>query len=127
MSSSAPDLPRRAATLVIEYDKTLGQAARILGYSIPTVRNFVQQYLDRPADVADADNSHVADADDSPTAGVEAPPPFVSVLLDDAPPSESPTTIPLDILTPNGLTLRLQLSSLQDVVTLLHSLEVKPC
>ena len=114
MTSSEPDLRRRAADLVLHYGKTLAQAARILGCGIPTVQQFVQEHLDRHPPVP------------APSAPAEVEPSFVPVLLDDESAS-APSTIPLDILTPNGLTLRLQLSSLHEVATLLHSLEGDRC
>jgi len=139
---------RRAAELVLHYDKTVAQAARILGCSVPVIQKCIQYHLDRcPADgtgppfvsviladepttsSAEADSSFASDplADEPTTLSAEVAPSFASVPLDDEPTVPSPTVIPLDILTPKGLTLRLQLTSLQDVVTLLQSLEAVPC
>ena len=109
---------RRAAELVLHYDKTLSQAARILGCSIPVVQQCVQHHLDHsPA-------SSELPPTEKPATNTE--PPFVPILLDDKE-SNAPTTIARDILIPNGLTLRVQLPSLQDVATLLHFLTNNQC
>jgi len=68
-------LVRRAAELVLHYDKTLSQAARILGCSIPVVQQCIQQHLDHsPA-------SSEPPPTEEPSTNAEAP--FVPILLDD--------------------------------------------
>ena len=103
-------LVRRAAELVLHYDKTLSQAARILGCSIPVVQQCVQHHLDHSPT-----SSEPPPPAEEPSTNAEAP--FVPILLDDEHAAVPPTTIAIDILIPNGLTLRFQLPSLQDVVT----------
>ena len=115
MTTPVPDLVRHAAELVLHYDKTLSQTARILQCTIPAVQKYVQQYLDQQSE--DAESSSSSEAEGA----------FLSVRLADEPIAKEPISIPLDILTPKGWTLRLQLTSLQDIITLLQSLEVEPC
>jgi len=114
MTTPEPDLVRRAAELVLHYEKSLSQAARILGSTVPTVQQCVQQYLDQQSE----------DTDSSSIEGESA---FLSVQLHDDAIAKESTNISLDIQTPKGWTLRFQLASLQDIITLLQSLEVPTC
>lgn len=111
---------RRAARLVLEKQFAPEQAAKILTCSIQAVRKWVAEFLDlQPPPTLTPDAApflSVEIVEDEHVTSETTPEP---------PPEPMPeTTIPIDILTPNGLTLRFQLSSLHDLVALLQSLEV---
>ncbi len=116
MPSHEADWRRLAAELVLHFHKTPSQVSRICGCGINVVRQCVAEYVRQGI----APDEHGDDES-----------PFIPVTLVDADePVPSPSAaepIPLDILAPNGLTLRLQLASLDDVAALLRALEVAPC
>ncbi len=106
---------RRALCLVLEKDRTPSQAAKILQCTVRAVKRWIEEYLDHEAVLAD-----------TPTD----PASFLPVVIDESDDGSEELVaepIPLDILTRSGLTLRLQLSSVNDVAALLRSLEVDRC
>ena len=131
--SYTDSLRRRAVRLVLEKGLMPGNVAKILRCSSPAVRRWVDEHLDQeftplPAIGTSLEpvspNKESAVADSLPGATGT---PFVPVRLEgDAVPMLS-APISLDILTRNGLTLRLQLPSVQDVAALLQSLEGESC
>lgn len=115
MTSNHSDLARRAAELVLHYDKTPEQTAAILNCELGTIQDFVQEYLDH--------NPHLVNIE----IETDIQSSFIPVLLEDEPASVSSSAIALEILTANGLTLRLQLASLHDIAQLLQELEAASC
>ena len=113
MTFSSPDLPLRAAKLVLDFQKSPIQAARLLGCSVPALQKALLHYLDEQP---------------QPTSFPNDPclPDFADVRLEE-PPVTTTTAFPLEIITPSGITLRLQLHSLVELAALLNSLEVASC
>jgi hypothetical protein len=113
MTFSSPDLPLRAAKLVLDFQKSPIQAARLLGCSVPALQKALLHYLDEQP---------------QPTNLPKESPPsdFADVRLEE-PPVPPIAAFPLEIMTPSGITLRLQLHSLDDLAALLNSLEVASC
>lgn len=107
--SSTESLRRRALHLVLEKKFQPGHVAKLLQCTSRTVQQWINEAIDQQLLAPE----HVD--------------PFVPVLLDAEPAPEAPTSIPLDILTPTGLTLRLQLPSLRSLADLLHVLEADSC
>ena len=107
--SSTDNLRRRALHLVLEKKYQPGHVAKILQCTSRSIQQWINEAIDQQL------------------LARENVDPFVPVLLDAEPASEPPTGIPLDILTPKGLTLRLQLPSLQSLADLLYFLEADPC
>ena len=115
MNLPEPDIQRLAVELVLHFHKTPSQASRICGCGISAVQRYVAEYVRQ--------QSH----EDGDHLDTGVPTSFVPVLLDDESIPVPSTFVPLDILTANGLTLRLQLPSLRDVALLLRELEVETC
>lgn len=111
MTLPEPDWRRLAAELVLHFHKTPSQASRICACSIASVQQCVAEYL-RQEKVAATEPAFV---------------PVAIVDVEESVPPSTVTAIPLDILTPGGLTLRFQLSSVNDVARLLQSLEADRC
>jgi len=120
MSLSEPDWRRLAAELILYFHKTPSQVSRICGCSIPAVQQHVAAYV-RQRSLESMTSSE--DSAFVPVVLEEASPP--NDLPDEAP-APSPS-IPVEIITPGGLTLRLPLATLDDIAHLLHSIEGKPC
>jgi hypothetical protein len=120
MPPSDPDWRRIAAELVVHFHKSTGQTARIFGCSIPAVQQCVADYVRYHAVAS------------MPSSGDSV---FIPVALEENAPSDNKqseflsmtTPIPIEIITPGGLTLRLPLTNLDDIAHLLHSIEAKPC
>lgn len=111
MSLSEPDWQRLAAELVVHFHKSPPFVARIFSCPVTVVRDCVAASLKRQTQ--------------DETAMVASP--FVSVVLEDSDTIDQTVCepIPLEIVTSNGLTLRLQVSSLYEVIELLQSLEAE--
>jgi hypothetical protein len=129
---------RKAIALVLEDKLSPTQAGRALNFTRHAVERWVREYLARHPDGPPPESSYsracLVSLSPPRERMLEPCPPsfppataFVAIRLDDEVASAPPSPISVEILTGNGIAVRLQLPSVYDVAMLLRSLEVKSC
>jgi hypothetical protein len=129
---------RKAIALVVEDKLSPTQAGRALNFTGRAVERWVREHLALHPDGPPPESSYaracLVSLSPPQERMIEACPPssvpvaaFVAIRLDDEVAPAPPSPISVEILTGNGIAVRLQLPSVYDVAMLLRSLEVESC